>query len=68
MNILIHIQVEEEKKKPKCQIVKSQNSLCFQMSSQERNCQIAGLQKPYTKMKADRSQVSWKQELCNEHC
>lgn len=41
----MHIQVEEEKKKSKCQIVKTQNSLCFQMSSQERNCQTAGLEK-----------------------
>lgn len=41
----MHIQVEEEKKEWKCQIVKTQNSLCFQTSSQERNCQIAGLKK-----------------------
>lgn len=41
----MHAQVEEEKKRCKCQIVKTQNSLCFQMSSQERNRQIAGLEK-----------------------
>lgn len=67
VNILMHNRVGDERKKRRSQTVKTQNSLRFQMSSQERNCCTSRLQKAFHWAEGKRLQVAHKRELSHEH-